>query len=161
MGKDALRSRLIGYNVGARFGSPILVLRDLDHDSPCAGNLIAELLPERHPSCLIRVAVRAIEAWLMADVDGLSRAAQLRVSIFPQAPEQEADPKRSFVDLLRQSRSRALRNALDFGGDGPTRQMLGAWTSEFVRTEWDPDRAIAHRRAPSLERCLLRLRSLR
>src|SRR5688500_2597885 len=71
-GKARLDARLSGYNNAARF-SPWVILRDLDHDSPCAPDLISRLLPDPAPKMCFRVPVRAVEAWLLADRPGIAR----------------------------------------------------------------------------------------
>jgi hypothetical protein len=70
-GKVRLDKDVPGYNAAAK-GSPWFVLRDLDHDAPCPGALVTKLLPARSPLMCLRIAVRAIEAWLMADPETLS-----------------------------------------------------------------------------------------
>lgn len=64
-GKGTLDKALRGYNAAAT-GSPWFVLRDLDHDAPCPGGLVADLLPDPKPLMCLRIAVRAIEARLLA-----------------------------------------------------------------------------------------------
>ncbi|MEO8714989.1 MAG: hypothetical protein ABI369_08245, partial [Acetobacteraceae bacterium] len=66
-GKQSLDKRLKGLNAGVAYGKPVLVLRDLDHDAPCPAELVAKLLPARHPRLLLRICPRESEAWLMAD----------------------------------------------------------------------------------------------
>ena len=65
-GKDHLRKRIQDYNNAARFG-PWIVLVDLDRDADCAVSLYRNWLLEPSPNLLFRVAVRAVEAWLLAD----------------------------------------------------------------------------------------------
>ncbi|TVQ56621.1 MAG: hypothetical protein EA355_06430 [Rhodobacteraceae bacterium] len=48
-GKDGLDQRLAGWAAGAAFGSPFIVLRDLDDDAPCAADLRARLMPDPPP----------------------------------------------------------------------------------------------------------------
>ncbi len=68
-GISALDRSLAGLNVSARHRNPVLVLRDLDDDPRCASAVVRDLLPSRSPRCLVRICVREIEAWLMADRD--------------------------------------------------------------------------------------------
>ena len=57
---------IAGYNIAARNG-PWFVLVDLDNDADCAPPLRDAWLPDPAPGLCFRVAVRAVEAWLMAD----------------------------------------------------------------------------------------------
>lgn len=159
-GKDALDGRLRGFNILAR-SVPVLVLRDLDRDAACAGKLVAALLPERESLLLLRVAVRSVESWLMADREALAGAMHIRASALPQHPEEEQDPKRLLAHLLRDCRDRTLRRRLGLDGRvGLQPQLVAAELSDFAANRWDPARAAASGRAPSLARSLARLRGL-
>ena len=65
-GKPALDSNLQGYAAAARYW-PWFVLRDLDHDEPCAGALVARLVSNPPLRLCLRIAVREVEAWLLGD----------------------------------------------------------------------------------------------
>jgi hypothetical protein len=71
-GKRHLRERITGYNNAACF-SPWIVLLDLDHDSGCAPPLRNDWLGALAPFMCLRIAVRQVEAWLLADRDNISR----------------------------------------------------------------------------------------
>ena len=64
-GKPALRAKIRGYNNAAR-RAPWVVLVDLDSDADCAPPLLHEWLTEPAPNICVRIAVRGVEAWLMA-----------------------------------------------------------------------------------------------
>jgi hypothetical protein len=66
-GKPALRQKMNGYNQAARH-APWIVVADLDRDHDCAPRLVAEWLGEPSALMCFRVAVRAVEAWLLAMV---------------------------------------------------------------------------------------------
>src|SRR6266508_6962091 len=84
-GKDRLRDSAPGYNNAARF-SPWLVLVDLDRDADCAPPFVRTWLPLPSPRMCFRVAVRAIEAWLMADSE-IGRSWSRKASaILPSLP---------------------------------------------------------------------------
>lgn len=91
-GKAALDRSLKGYNSAARF-APWLVLRDLDHDADCAPTLIEHVLPAPAEKMLLRIAVRAVEAWLMADAERLAAFISVPLQAIPEAPETVDDPK--------------------------------------------------------------------
>lgn len=67
-----LRKTIHGFNNAAK-GTPYLVLTDLDQ-AECPPNLIgAWLQVPIHANLVFRVAVREVEAWLLADRAGLAR----------------------------------------------------------------------------------------
>jgi hypothetical protein len=70
-GKQKLDSSLGGYNSAARF-SRWLVIRDLDRDAPCPAALTTRLCPSRAPGLCLRIAVRTVESWFLADPVNLS-----------------------------------------------------------------------------------------
>ena len=61
---------------------------------------------------LFRVAVREIEAWLMADSEGLAQFLGVRRGRIHNDPESIADAKRTIVELGRLSRKREIREDL-------------------------------------------------
>jgi len=158
-GKDQLDRKLPGINRAAR-GSSWLVLRDLDHDADCAPELVRSLLPYPSPGMLLRIPVRALEAWLLADRQGMARFLGISESRIPEQPETLERPKRSLVDLARKSRKTALRKDMvpDPGLSSEVGPAYSARIIEFVSRHWDPERAAVH--SDSLNRCLQRLSRL-
>ena len=159
-GKNALDSKLRAYSAAARF-SPWLVLRDLDHDADCAPSLAASLLPDRPPTLLLRIPVRAAEAWLLADSEAIAAYLSAPLGAVPERPEDLDRPKRSLVHLAQRSRRRAIRDdmvppptTLAQVGPGYTSRLI-----EFASERWHPQRAAAQ--SDSLARCLESLRNLR
>ncbi len=106
-GKPALRRRLPGFNAAAA-RSPWVVLADLDQE-PCAAEHVHELLPQPERFMVLRLAVRAVEAWLMADAEALAAWLRVTPDRLPGAPDQLVDAKQALVDIARSSRSSALR----------------------------------------------------
>jgi hypothetical protein len=150
-GKSRLDQRLPGYNEAGRHAC-WLVLRDLDQDAACAPELVGKLL--RAPAAHIRlhIVVRAVEAWLLADGDAMARALSVRASRVPGDPESELNPKNTLLDLARQSRRRAIREAL-LPADGTGARVgpgYAAFLIEFATGDWSPARAA--QRSPSLDR---------
>jgi hypothetical protein len=160
-GKAHLRQRLAGYNQAARL-APWVVLVDLDHDADCAPPFRSAWLPNPAPNMCFRIAVRMVEAWLLADRDRLSRFLRVPPSQLPLKPEELNDPKSTIVDLARRSRRRDIREDM-VPRPGSGRTVGPAYTSrliEFVAqgpAGWRPD--VAAKLSDSLERCLRRLRT--
>ncbi len=158
-GKPNLLARLHGYNAAARF-SPWLVLIDLDRDEDCAPAFVARYLPERATGMHLRVAVRQVESWLMADAERLSAFLSIPQSRFPDDPDACEDAEREMVVLAGRSRRRLVRDEM-VPRPRSGRSVGPAYSSrliEFVNTRWQPDDAAT--RSESLRRCLERLREL-
>ncbi|HYW08547.1 MAG TPA: hypothetical protein VE913_16425 [Longimicrobium sp.] len=157
-GKARLDAKLAGYNQAAHF-APWLVVRDLDHDAVCAPSLVNSLLPAPAPRMLLRVAVRSIESWLLADRGNFADYFGVAVSRVPTDPEALDRPKRTIVDLARGSRKRSIREGVVPGARisvevGPE---YTARIIEFATLRWNP--TLASDLSPSLARCLAALRN--
>jgi hypothetical protein len=158
-GKPHLQSRVHGYNHAAQH-TPWLVLVDLDHDADCAPPLHANWLPAPAPRMCFRVAVREVEAWLLADFEAMADFLGVARNRVPRDPESLSAPKEALVNLARHSRRKAIREDL-VPRAGSGRAVGPAYSSrliEFASTHWRP--AMAARRADSLRRaiaCLQRL----
>lgn len=154
-GKDKLRRDVGGYASGARF-HPWFVLVDLDADE-CAAGLVAEWVPVMPPLMHLRVAVREVEAWLLADRRHIAEFLGVSHHRVPGAPEAVVDAKQQVVNLARRSRRRATREGVPpRPGSGRTIGPLYVTEmSRFVRDAWDIDAAA--QASESLRRCLAAL----
>lgn len=137
---------------------PHIVVADLDR-LPCAPELRAQWQITKVPdTVLFNVAVREIEAWLLADREGIAGMLGIAQHRIAQRPELEEDPKRALVNLARRCRNRRLRDEL-VPAQGSVNQIGPVFTArmtQFVVESWDVERASAN--APSLERTLDRVR---
>lgn len=159
-GKGRLLRQLGAYNNAARF-SPWCVLIDLDRDADCAPSYLTSILPHPVPGMIVRVAVREVESWLLADHRNISRFLGIRQASVPPRPDELDHPKRVVVDLARRSRYRNINIEL-VPRPNSGRSEGSAYTSrmiEFVNERWDPNAAAE--RSPSLARCLRALDELR
>jgi hypothetical protein len=137
------------------------VLVDLDDDFDCAPLLCNDWLPTGAAIKLcFRVAIRAVESWLMADAATLAQFLGVASSKIPRNPEQAKDPKTDMVNLARGSRRREIREDIvprpqSWRRVGPA---YGSRLTEYVVSHWRPK--VAAKRANSLQRamnCLERL----
>src|SRR4051812_19989034 len=80
-GKPRILSGLPGYNNAARF-SPWIVLLDLNGVG-CAPEYVSELLSKPAAHMHLRIAVRQVEAWLLADSAHLSQYLGVRAAQIP------------------------------------------------------------------------------
>ena len=133
-----LKKNIAGFNNAAK-GIPFLVITDLD-TSTCPPALIREWLPyPKHPNLLFRIAVREVEAWLLADCNGFARYLGIAIEGIPCDVESIKDPKRRLIELAQKSRNRRLREAIVPGSKSDARQgpdYNGALIS-FVNEFWD------------------------
>lgn len=95
-GKDHLRRSVRGYARGARHG-PWFVLVDLDDDHPCASALVNEWLPAMPARMRLRVAVREVESWLLADRVGIAGFLSVSRDRIPREVDDIRDPKASVI----------------------------------------------------------------
>lgn len=162
-GKSRLLQQLPAYNHAARF-QPWVVLMDLDRDADCVPPFLKRFQPLAFSSNLcFRVAVRAIESWLLADRERFSSFFGVTLSKVPQKPEGLQDPKRSLAELARSSRRKEIRQ--DVAPRPKSGRAVGpAYTSRLIEyiqspeTGWRPE--IAAQSSESLARCLRRLQRL-
>jgi hypothetical protein len=152
-GKSALDRSLPGYNNAARF-SRWLILRDLDEDANCAPALRHTLLSDCSPRMRLHIAVRAVEAWLMADRESLGRFLSIRSTLFPIEPERIVKPKTLLVDLARESRRRAVREAMIPAPKSSVAVGPGYATLliDYISKHWRPE--IAAERSYSLKKII-------
>ena len=161
-GKSFLLQKVNAYNQAARF-APWVILIDLDHDADCAPPFLQSCLPNPAPYMSFRVAVREIEAWLLADREHLAKFLSVGVSRIPHDPENLNNPKSTMVEIARHSRRRDVRENMVPRADSG-RKIGPAYTSlliEFVRDPehgWRPH--VAAKSSDSLNRCMLRLDQL-
>jgi hypothetical protein len=156
-GRSYLQKSLHGFNRAAK-GTPILVLADLNADE-CAPALIRQWLSEKKQCNLIlRIAVREIESWLLADREGLTQYLHVIKKSIPIEVEKIEHPKEFLIRLAKSSRSRTIREDLvprpeSTATVGPNYNTQLIY---FVERKWDIPSACRH--SDSLERTVRRLR---
>ena len=157
-GKDRLRHQAPGYNQDA-YRTRWIVLTDLDRE-PSACTLRQGWLLQVAPLMCFRVAVRALEAWLLADQAAVASYLGVDPTKIPLSPDTLSDPKETFVALARRSRKPFIRREL-VPTPGSGMKVGPAYSSrliEFAQSHWRPEVAAAS--SDSLRRCRLRLREL-
>lgn len=163
-GYGRLRVQARSYNEASRH-TPFFLLTDLDKGE-CAPALVEDWLGgrSREASFLFRVAVREVEAWLLADQAGIAKLLGIEKVLVPTDVERLPDPKRTLVDLSRHSSLRDLRRGL-VPAEGSTARVGPSYVdlvADFAEGRWNPERA--RRRSASLDaaiEALSRLGSLR
>ena len=161
-GKGHVLEHLRGYNHSARFRHWIVLL-DLDNDASCAPEVLRNWLPNPSPLMSLRVAVREIESWILADQERLAKYLSVPTVLLPANPEAVTDPKQTIVNLGRRSRRKAIReDIVPLEGSG---QPVGpAYTSRMVEFIQDRDNGwradVAAKSCNSLQRCMQSLAQL-
>jgi hypothetical protein len=158
-GKSKLDAKIPAYNNAARH-APWLVLRDFDHDATCQGALVRALAPQRSEYMCLRLAVRASEAWLLADRQSLSHFLSVRLRDIPTDPETLTNPRETLINVARKSKKRAIREDM-VPRSGASRAVGPGYTSriiEFSSSYWDP--AAAAGSSQSLQKCIAAMTEL-
>ena len=158
-GKHSLAPYIAGFARAAP-GSPHLVVRDLDDDAPCAAAWIeANAPPSQGTYFALRLAVRAVEAWFLADRVVAAAALHVDEQRIPRRPDDEADPKLTIVNLARGSSKPSVRDAIvpvigmsRKAGPGYGTWLLGA------SSRWSVERALPN--SESLARAHRRLTAI-
>jgi len=138
---------------------PVFVFTDLDAVE-CAPSLIKKWCGDQPlPNGLhIRIAVREVESWLLADKHAVRTLIGPKGQI-PTAPDELNDPK---IELLRLAKKapRTIRLDLVQEQSNNLKQGLGynARLVPFVQDTWNPERAAEN--SPSLKRTRIRLRNI-
>lgn len=150
-GKSHLDSKISGYNAAANYGL-WLVLRDLN-SAVCGPELVQQLLPMQSPGMRFRVAVRAIESWLLADAKGFAKFVGVSELQIPYDPDLLASPKDVVLQLAAASRSRTIKRELLPASGTSAKVGIGynPRLISFVQNTWDVARA--RRRSQSLDGC--------
>ncbi|MGL5139044.1 MAG: hypothetical protein ACRC7G_14905, partial [Beijerinckiaceae bacterium] len=158
-GKSEIDRLLPKYAKAATHGVPRLVIRDLDRDASCPGELVARLVPDKPNELCLRIAVREIESWLIADVEAFANLIPIRKSELPLNTDDIADPKRLILDAVRRRGGKSLqRQLLSRSGEqafeGPE---YASFMQRFATDCWDASKAIRDGRSASLTRSATRI----
>ena len=137
-----------------------LILRDLDREQ-CAPRLVRRLFVGGVPPRVsLRIPVRSVESWMLADAVGFSEVFSVNRNRLPNQPDELENAKLYLVNACRGSRRSEIRNAI------PPRRGSGRAVgpeyvnriSSFARHHWSPQRA--EERSPSLARAIRALERL-
>lgn len=159
-GSGYLKRKLPEFNELAR-SIPVLLLTDLDRGK-CPPSLISDWCGNKRlvDGMVLRVVVREIEAWLLADRDGFAKFCGAPINKVPITPERLDDPKAELLNLVRRYGSRSLKDDVlpARGSSAPIGLGYNSALISFVRETWSVTKAVEN--ADSLNRACLRLREL-
>lgn len=150
-----IKSKINGFNQ-ACITTPFLVLTDLDN-AECPVTLINEWFnTPMHNNMIFRIAVRQVESWLLADIEGYSKFLRISTSHFPRNPEMLSNPKQTLINLARISRKKDLReDIVPINNNAKIGPNYNGRLMEFVFKDWDLNRAMS--RSESLNRAYKKL----
>jgi hypothetical protein len=155
-GFGQLRVRLPAFNHAAASGEPFFVLADLDVHAQCPGQVLPLWMPNirRSRNLVFRVAVREVEAWLLADKVNFADFLAVDPAHLPGRIELVTDPKLEIVRLARLSTSADVVNDLvpRLGSTAEVGRLFERSLLTFARHHWNIDEAARHSR--SLRRAL-------
>lgn len=157
-GSSSIDSRLSRW-CQASNREPMLILRDWDDSdaAACVPELLGKVLggSQRAPHIALRIVVRSIESWIMADA---AEARQFFGAKMPPTPDALRHPKHELLRLCMKSSKPAIRRNLVSRSGGVGVNYAGLLSS-FAAERWSPARARLN--SPSLDRSLARLEQLR
>ena len=164
-GKSKMDKKIPGWNRGAPYTHPRLVLRDLDSCAPpddmknCPASETARLLgkEEKSPNLLLRFAVVEAESWLLADCDALAEFLDVKEDLRITSADAEENPKKRLIALAGKSRQKEIRKGIppDPNNGRKIGPAYNAHLTDFVIWHWNPKQAA--KRSKSLRQTLDRL----
>lgn len=147
-GNDYLKQQCAAFN-DASTHTPFFMLVDLDRHECPPTILSAWLKRPRNNNFIFRVAVKEVEAWLLADKEGLSKFFNVSPALFSPNPDALLNPKHALITLAKRSRKRDIRDDItpidQSASIGPNYNNR---LSQFVDSYWNI--ANAKKRSPSL-----------
>ena len=152
-GCGGIKNSLPAYNNAAK-GMPYLVLTDLDNVE-CPQVILSEWLTQpKHPNLLFRIAVKEVEAWLLAHRSAFAEFLGISVDLIPGDADKIPDPKQLLINLAKKSRKRNLRDAIvpDRNSTAKIGKDYNGQLIQFVNQSWQV--ASAQTNSPSLERAM-------
>jgi len=137
-GSGYLKSRIEKFSELSR-NYAVLMITDLDAVS-CAPELKSVWLRniDQPENFIFRVAVREVEAWLLADPVQLAHLFGVSRTRIPPNPENIEDPKRTLLEIARKAKREISRDIVQVV-DSRSKQGLGynRVLCPFVENSWD------------------------
>lgn len=164
-GNSTIRTKFAKYAILAAH-HPVLIITDLDTEV-CPPLLRSKWLLQSHrvdplpENFIFCVAVREVESWLLSDRGSISTFFGVSMALVPEDPESLVDPKKSVVDIARQSRISHIKADIPPAHGSSSKVGLGynSQLSKFVVEAWRPNVGRDH--CLSLSRAIVRLEQVR
>jgi Domain of unknown function (DUF4276) len=145
-GYGYIKKSLPAFNAASAI-IPFVILVDAD-TRPCPRETIKSWLGDetQNPNLVIRIAIREVEAWLLADRSGIADFLAIPESCVPLDPSRIKDPKRYLSRLAARSRRKEIRQ--DLARAPGTRSKTGPFFSQslqyFTKNLWNISVARLH-----------------
>jgi hypothetical protein len=153
-GYGKIKKIISGLNYAAK-GMPYLILTDLDNED-CPLVILSEWLTQpKHPNLVFRIAVKEVEAWLLAHRSAFAEFLGISVDNIPRDADLIADPKQCLINLVAEkSKKRKLREAIvpERNSTAKIGKDYNRPLIEFVNESWQV--ASAQTNSPSLKRAM-------
>ncbi len=157
-GYGDIKKHIKAYNNAAANLHPYLILTDLDQHA-CPAALRSKWLNfKQNPYLIFRVAVREAEAWLLADRRNFAAFMGVSPAKLSRTPEALMDPKATIVQIAKESRKRAIREALVPRGHAKVGPQYNSTMGKFIINHWDFQAAMTH--SPSLKKLITSIKTL-
>lgn len=154
-GFGSIKNNINSFNSAAS-GFTYIVFIDLDNDT-CAPNKISSWLDgSKSNNLLLRVAVKEIESWIIADKEHFQLFLGLRHDLIPDNVDRIPDPKAFLFDLVKKSKKSHLIRDICPKNTARLGPLYNETLSKFVWSSWDPNLAQLH--SPSLNRTIKRFK---
>lgn len=162
-GSGNIKKEAATYACLADTETAVLVLTDfMDSDSTCPiaakKSYLGKRIASIHQNFLLRFAVNELESWLLADHKNFAGLLGVRADRISSQPDSLPDPKKHIAELARLSPQRAIKADL-ISATGRQGRLYLPKMEKFINDGWDIE--AARRRSPSLNRCIVRLCSLK
>jgi hypothetical protein len=149
-----LRNKILAFNNAAK-AMPFLVVTDLDN-MVCPSQMIKDWFGNTtcHPNLIFRIAVREVEAWLLADQENITKFLAVSPALFEKPIEEIIDPKSFLINISRKSKKRYIREAIvpEEGSTARIGKNYNDCLAVFVNQYWNL--AEARRYSRSLDKTL-------
>ncbi len=152
-GNSQLKKKVKSYNHAAASGTPFVILTDLD-EQECPLMLIDDWFESglRQRNLIFRIAVREVEACLLADRKGFARFLGVRYEMVPDAVETIKDPKRSLFEVVQRSRYRLVKEDILPNSGAHIGRGYNSRLCAFVNNQWNIK--VARSASESLDRAI-------
>jgi len=152
-GYGKIKKIISGLNYAVK-GMPYLVLTDLDN-AECPLVIVSEWLTQpKHPNLLFRIAVKEVEAWLLAHRSAFADFLGISVDLIPGDADLIPDPKLLLINLAKKSKKRNLREAIvpEPNSTAKIGKDYNGQLIHFVNESWQVGSAQTN--SPSLKRAM-------
>lgn len=143
----------------AKQGLVTFCLTGLDR-APCPRQLLTEWfgVVELPRDLVFRIAVREVEAWVLADTLEWSKFIGIAAGNFTLEPELLPDPKQHLLNVVGRKGKKAYHREMLPSGSAHIGPRYNEVLCEFIDTRWSPARAAE--RSPSLARAIAALKRI-